>query len=255
MPRLQITRVALVLCLAMAAGGNLRAGPPYLTDDPVPVDFHSWEFIFFATGDQSPGENSVAAPAFELNYGAAPDLHLHFGATVADVSEGGTGWKSGIGDSEFGIKYRLVDETESRPQLSFYPAVELPTGDGARDLGNGRTWYRLPVWLQKSSGAWTIDGGGGVALNPAPGQSNYGFLGCCLQRDMGKFLTLGAEVFWQGPGQPDRRGFTVLNAGGTLKFTDALSLLFSGGRSIAGDRQVVWYLGLDWTWGPPVNGK
>src|ERR1035438_4677913 len=100
------------------------------------------------------------------------------------------------------------------PQIGIFPLAELATGDGARGLGNGRTWYQLPVWAQKSWGPWTTYGGGGVVLNPAPSQRDHGFAGWLVQRDIGQHLTLGTELFWQGAETAGGRGSVIANAGG-----------------------------------------
>lgn len=248
-------RTVAACVLVLGCGLGLHAGPPFLTDDPAPVDLHHWEFYLFGQGDRTAGDNAVVAPAVEFNYGVAPNTQLHLVAPVTTVSATGSGRVSGYGDTEFGVKYRFIEETDSRPQVGIFPMAELATGDAGRALGNGRTWYRLPLWVQKSWGPWTTYGGGGVAFNSAPGQRNFGFAGWLLQRDFGKRLTLGAELFRQGADTTDGRGFTVANAGGTFKFTDDFNLLFTAGHSISGERHVIWYLGLYRTWGPAEGRK
>ena len=126
--------------------------------------------------------------------------------------------------------------------------AELPTGDASRGLGNGRTWFGLPIWLQKSWGPWTTYGGGGAALNSAPGQRNYPFGGWLVQRNFGKHLTLGGEIFAQGPDTDSDNGFAALNFGGFYNVTEHFSLLFTGGHTVAGDRHTLWYFGLYGTW-------
>ncbi len=243
-------RVALVSTLALLVSAALHAGPPFLTDDPEPVDLHHWEFYVFGQGDRTSDANAIAAPALELNYGIASNTQLHLVAPIAHVSGPGTSWTSGYGDTELGIKYRLLDETDTRPQIGVFPMAELATGSRGRGLGNGRTWYRLPVWMQKSWGPWTTYGGGGAALNSAPGARNYGFGGWLVQRDLGKYLTLGGELFGQGPDTDGGRGFLAANAGGYVKVSDNFNVLFSAGHSLSGERHFLWYLGLYWTWGP-----
>ena len=239
---------ALFLSLATVAG--LHAGPPFLTDDPEPVDLHHWEFYVFGQGDRTGDYNSISAPAIELNYGIAQDTQLHLIAPVANFSSLGSEWASGYGDTELGIKYRFIDETDACPQVGIFPLVELSTGNSARGLGNGRTWYQLPVWVQKSWGPWTTYGGGGVVLSSSVGPRNHGYAGWLVQRDIGQHLTLGAELFQQAADAAGGPSSTVANAGGYLKFTDNFNLLFSLGRSISGERRTVWYLGLYWTGGP-----
>jgi hypothetical protein len=245
-----VRKLALVLFFAFALCGRLVAGPPFLTDDPVPVDYRHWEFYLFATGDRTSSTNTISGPAMELNYGVAPDTQLHLGIPVANVSTAGQSWASGLGDAELGIKYRFLQETDTRPQISVFPQAELPTGNASRGLGNGRAWFQLPVWLQKSYGPWTSFGGGGVALNSAPGQRNYGFGGWAVQRDLGPHFTLGAEIFHQGADTDADHGFTAANIGVYLNFTKNLSLLLSTGRNLAGDHHTLWYLALYSTWGP-----
>ena len=86
-------------------------------------------------------------------------------------------------------------------------------------------------------------------LNSAPGARNHGFAGWLIQRDIGKDLTLGTELFRQEADTTDSRGSTVANIGGYLKFTESFNLLFSAGHSLSGERHTMWYLGLYWTGG------
>ncbi|HVU33943.1 MAG TPA: hypothetical protein VHE61_10945 [Opitutaceae bacterium] len=248
-------RPVLLTALLLALCTGLRAGPPFLTDDPEPVDLHHWEFYVFGTGDRTSDGDAISAPAIELNYGALPNLQLHLVAPIANVSGPGVGWTSGFGDMEAGVKYRFVDETADRPQVGVFPMAEVATGSSTRGLGNGRTWYRLPLWIQKSWGPWTTYGGGGYAFNSAPGQRNYGFGGWLVQRDIGKYLTLGTELWSQGADTTDGRGFVAANVGGYVKVSDNFNILFSAGHTISGERHILWYLGLYWTWGPEEPGR
>jgi hypothetical protein len=233
----------------------LHAGPPFMTDDPETVDLNHWEFYVFGQADRTSDDDAVSGPAVELNYGILPNIQLHLIAPQANLSTSSAGWTSGYGDTELGIKYRFVQETDTLPQVGIFPMAELATGNSSHGLGNGRTWYRLPVWIQKSWGPWTTYGGGGAALNSAPGQRNSGFAGWLVQRDVGKYLTLGTELFWQGSDPTDGRSVVDANFGGYVKFTDDFNLLFSLGHSVSGSRNTVWYLGLYWTGGPPEKGK
>ena len=104
-------------------------------------------------------------------------------------------------------------------------------------------------------GPWTIDGGGGAVLNSAPGQRDYPFGGWLVQRDFGKHLTLGGELWAQGRNTDTDRGFAALNFGGDYNFIKHFSLLFSAGHSIADDNNFLWYFRLYWTWGPEKSSK
>jgi hypothetical protein len=167
---------------------------------------------------------------------------------MTTVGGGGTPAVSGLGDVEFGVKYRFLHETNWWPQIGIFPMVELPTGNADRGLGNGRAWVRLPLWVQKSFGPWTTYGGGGAAFNSVSGQRNYPFGGWLLQRDFGEHLTLGGEIFAQGAAAESDKGFAVVNFGGSYNINEHFSLLFSAGHSIAGDEHTLWYFGFYGTW-------
>jgi hypothetical protein len=236
--------VGLNLILAMRA----FAGPPFLTDDPEPVEYQHWEAYLFTLGDRSGSQYAVEGPAVEMNYGVLPDTQLHLILPMTTVGGGGVPTVSGLGDTEFGIKYRFVHETNGWPQIGIFPFVELPTGDASRGLGNGRTWFQLPLWAQKSWGPWTTYGGGGEVLNSAPGMRNHPYGGWLLQRSFGEHLTLGNELFAQRQDTEKDKGFAALNFGGSYNANEHFSLLFSGGHSVAGDNHTLWYFALYWTW-------
>src|ERR1700728_2517962 len=70
-------KCALLLLLILGAGELWAQGPPYQTDDPVPVDLHHYEFYVFGSTDGTPVETDATAPAFEFNWGAIPRVQLH----------------------------------------------------------------------------------------------------------------------------------------------------------------------------------
>jgi hypothetical protein len=251
-------RLAAIAGAAIALGCpvSVRAGPPFLTDDPVPVDLGHFETYVFSQWDSSPGTSSnVTGPAVEFNWGFLPNLQFHVVAPFENAGVLRMPSAFGFGDSEVGIKYRLLEETKRRPQIGIFPMAEVATGDATRSLGNGRTWYRLPVWIQKSydEGRWTIDIGGGAAINGAPGQRNYGFGGFLVQRSLGLGLTLGAEVYTQGATAVGTTGTTFYNVGGYINPSEQFSILFSIGHSVTGQNHAVGYFGLYYTFPRPAQ--
>jgi hypothetical protein len=226
------------------------AGPPFLTDDPEPVPFKHWEAYLFSTIDAKPKQIDATGPAFEFNVGALPDLQVHLVVPFAYAAPADAPHAYGLGDIEFGLKYRFIQETDHRPMVGVFPMIEIPTGDADLGLGNGRAWWRLPLWLQKSWGPWTTYGGGGYVINSAPAQRNYPFGGWLLQRDLSKRLTLGGEIFAQGKSSDDISSSALFNVGGYFKITPNFLVLFTGGHSFAGGTHMVGYLGLYWTGGP-----
>jgi hypothetical protein len=248
-----------------AIGGRLlpaTAGPPFQTDDPEPVDYGHWEIIGFSTGTVVRGDTSGELPAVEINYGALPNVQLHVTVPVAFNSQSVTGTQFGYGDTQFGVKYRIIDPGADDwwPEVAVYPALDVPTGNTVRGLGAGVTHGFLPLWLQKNLGKWTTYGGAGYGINPGPGNRDYWFVGWQLQRQVTDHLALGGELFYQTAstsGGPGSVGFPVgskdtagFNLGGTYDFTENYHLLFSVGRGIRNattGNQLSYYLGLQWT--------
>jgi hypothetical protein len=225
------------------------AGPPFLTDDPEPVDYKHFEFYIFQTLNESLGSVTIQGPAAEFNWGALPEVQLHVIVPLTGIFGNGSN-VYGLGDTELGVKFRFVDETTGFPMIGIFPMAEIPTGNPNNGLGNGLTWYKFPLWIQKSWGPWTTYGGGGYALNAAAGMRNYPFGGWLIQRDLSNWLTLGGELFAQGQDMDTDQGFLAVNIGGQFNFSPNFSLLFSGGNSLAGQDTTVEYLALYWTWGP-----
>jgi hypothetical protein len=237
--------IAVLLCAPAAL-----AGPPFLTDDPEPVEFKNWEAYLFSTADHATDGLALQGPAVEVNAGALPNLQIHFTLPLAILRPESGPSHAGLGDAELGLKYRFLQESARRPQVGTFPIILLPTGNSNLGLGNGVVWARLPLWLQKSWGPWTSYGGGGYAINTAPGMRNHAFGGGLLQRDLNKWLTLGGEVFAQGADTFSSQGTTIGNLGGILKASEHFNLLFSAGHSLWGEPHTVAYLALYWTWGP-----
>ncbi len=243
-----VTYGLIIFVLALSAG-SATAGPPFMTDDPAPVDYKHSEFYVFSTYDKTKDGKNTAIPALEYNYGVLPDTQLHIVLPYVQSAPNGASSESGLGDVEVGVKYRFIQETETSPQIGIFPMAELDTGDSRKGLGNGKTWWRLPVWAQKSWGEWTTYGGVGYVINRAEGQKNYPFAGWLLQKDIGEKWTLGGEAFARDKDTVDGRGTAILNFGGYYKFTPDFNLLFSAGHSVSGENHTVAYLGLWWAWG------
>lgn len=153
-------RLAFSAC-AMVIAVPAMAGPPFQTDDPKPVDLHHYEFYVASQQTLTADGRSGTLPHFEFNYGALPNLQLHIMAPYAFSSPSGGPTQHGYGDTELGLKYRCVQETDNVPMVGIFPMYEAPTDNAARGLGNGAAQFFLPIWLQKSWGKWSSYGGGG----------------------------------------------------------------------------------------------
>jgi hypothetical protein len=226
MSRCQVFVPSLVLA-AMLFCDRAWAGPPFLTDDPEPVDFRHWEFYAASQWSAERHAASGTAPHIEVNYGALPNLQLHTIVPAVLSWSSGSAVQYGLGDIELGAKFRFVEEGESRPQVGIFPLVTLPTGSKDRGLGAGRAEALLPLWIQKSFGDWTTYGGGGLRF-AADGRAAV--LGWLLQRKLSDPVALGAEAYVTAPLNGDAAQ-VQLNLGTVIDFTEQHHLLLSAGPS------------------------
>jgi hypothetical protein len=230
---------------------SLLAGPPFFTDDPDPIHFRHWEFYVASAHTRNNLHYSGTAPQFEINYGFAPNAMLHvIAAANFDLPKGRT-LRYGLGDTELGLKYRFIEETEGRPQIGTFPHLEVPTGASSRGLGSGNVRAFLPIWIQKSWGDWTSYGGGGYCLNPGPGNKNYWWFGWEIQRDISKAVTIGAEIFSSTSSGKGESSTAAFNVGAILSLGVGSAALVSVGRDVRGPDTFFMYVAYYLTFGPP----
>lgn len=239
-----------------------QAGPPFQTDDPTPVDLGHYEFYIFGTVDGTPAELDPTGPAFEFNWGAIPNVQIHailpFGAALPSnnpvYAPGGTGPSTyGLTDTELGVKYGFIKQTKNRPQIGSFTMFEMPTGNSTKGLGVGRVWYKLPIWVEKEFGPWSLCGGVGYTVVPQTSYDNFLYGGFLVKREINKKLEMSAELFSharEGLAAAQTQASTMIDAGGYYHFkSPGLQLLFAYGHSIAGQTENYGYLGLYKTWG------
>ncbi len=222
------------------------AGPPFRTDDPIPIGFRHGELYLFSAAVADASGISGIGPAFEFNYGALPNVHLHLVMPLAFSKPKNGMLQTGYGDTELGVKYRFFEQTDVLPDIAIFPFVEIPTGDASRGLGNGKAQVYLPLWLQKDIGNWTIYGGAGHWVNPGEGNRNWDFSGLLVQYNFSSDLFLGMELFHQTPSTVGSQELTGLHIGGGVPIFLESQLIFSAdaGNGLTSYKHFAYYIGL-----------
>jgi hypothetical protein len=252
-------RPNLLAAAALLGTGMLQplafAGPPFVTDDPEPVEKAHGEFYVATQDVWNDDGGSGTLPHFELNYGPVQNVQLHVLAPLAwnRPAEGGA-MEYGYGDTEIGVKWRFIQEDtlfKGCPQVGTFPLVELRTGSTPRGLGEGETRAVIPIWLQKSWGQagreWTTYGGGGYWFNPGDGNKNYWFTGWEIRRQVTQGLAIGGEVYHTTSAKVGPPAQTAFNLGGILDVSEQWHLLFSAGRDFQGPNRLTLYLAMQLT--------
>jgi hypothetical protein len=233
-------RGAGALLAALALAGNhapAQAGAPFQTDDPDTVATGHYEALLFYQQTLAADGRSGVLPGLELHYGAAPNLELDLVAPIGFHAPPGKPAERGYGDTVLALKYALIRETETTPQVGFVPKLDLPTGNADRGLGSGGSAWFLPVWLQKSNGNLRTYGGGGYWVNRGSGNRNYWFVGWEAEYRLSDHWLAGAEVFHTTPQTVEQRPSTGFNVGGSYTLSDRGQLLFSFGKGLSNAKQ------------------
>jgi len=236
--------LCVLFCAALSTTAS--AGPPFKTDDPEPVDLRHWEFYLASVGQYAASASSATLPHIEVNYGAFPNVQLHVVAPMGFVrTSGSTAY--GYSDTELGVKYRFLEESDASPQVGVFPLVEVPTGDREKQLGEGSMQAYLPLWLQKSWGKFTTYAGAGYWISPGTGNRNSVFSGWEAQYDFSGTFTLGGELYYQSPVTEGGLSTSGFNVGGFINFGEHDHILFSVGHSFSGGSVTTAYLGFQYT--------
>jgi len=221
----------LAACLACAGVTSAHAGPPFLTDDPDPVDRGHAEINLIGQGTRSAGGLGESLSG-ELNVGCADQVQCHVAVPLARDRPAGAAAQTGLGDIEFGAKVRFVDRPDDGWSAATYPTVFLPTGNARRGLGNGRAQLLLPLWVQRAIGSWRLDAGASLLVNPAPGARDVRYVGVLAQRAFGERLSVGAEVFHRSAPAVGETSSSGFNLGAIVALARDQNLLLSVGRGL-----------------------
>lgn len=245
-----LTTLGMVFFQLVSGPMNAWAGPPFFTDDPEPVPYKHGEFYIASQYIHARDNKSATLPHFEFNYGLLPNIHLHLLTPLQYIKSEGRDSQYGYGDTEFGIKFRFIQETEKMPMVGTFPLILFPTGDSDKGLGNGQAQYFIPLWFQKSWGSWSTYGGGGYWINQGEGNKNWWFTGWQVQREITEQFSLGAEVFHRTISYEGGEESTGFQVGAIINLTDNHHILVSAGRDFDGPNLFTAYLAYQFTFGP-----
>ena len=228
-------RVGAVAALWIAAAPyTASAGPPFITDDPVPTDLGHWEIYNFAALARVDGTTGGQA-GLDLNYGMFKDVQLT--AVLPLGYDSRAGRSVGLSNIELAAKFRVLHQVDGAltPDLAVFPRLFTPTG--GRRFGTGRAQLLLPVWAGKDFGPWSVFGGGGYEINLGAGNRNFWLSGIGVSRAVTKRLSLGVEAYHHTADSDDGAAFTGVNLGALYKLNDHWSLLGSGGPGVQNARR------------------
>ena len=243
---MRLLRIMSIALTAAALTTPVFAGPPFVSDDPQPTPYKSWEIYSFTSGTNT-RDGTAGEAGLDLNYGAAPDLQLT--ATLPAGFESATGGKfrTGLSNIELAAKYRFIHQADWGWDVAVFPRVFLPSVSA---VGDRNPSLLLPLWVQRDLGqGWSTFGGGGCLLAGVGSSQDACMAGWVLTRDLAKNLHVGAELFHQ-TGNAAAPATTSLGVGVTYDLNDTYHLLGyvrRGLQNTAETDRVSWYTGVLFT--------
>jgi hypothetical protein len=230
---------------------------PFFTDDADTTDKGKFHVEFYNEYDLLqralyPAKRQNTS-SLRLNYGVTKRLELDLNAPLIAIFNSKVSAHNpiGVGDTQFGVKYRFYDEKERSwlPALGVVFYVKVPTGNPRELLGSGGTDYWLYGIAQKTLTKRTkARGNAGVifAVNTSTGvlgiRTTNGHVFTAngsLVRDFTKRLKLGGELFGAVTNKLRfSKGQLEVQIGGNYVLTKQLTLAFGviGGRFPASPR-------------------
>jgi hypothetical protein len=235
---------ALVVAL-LGMSAHAQGGPPYVTDDPDTPGSGNWEINAAVTGAQNHQGWNLALPDLDINYGWGEHLQLKVDLNWASVQRVDGQRISGFGATDFGVKWRLLDQEQSGFSLSIYPqlSTNLVPSSAARGLiVDGRAFF-APVEVATEYGAFRLTAE--VGPNFIEHEPVAWLAGVIAVHSCGPNLECGFELHGA---LTDHQLLPLVNVGVRWQITKHAILLVAAGREFGSNAEdvdgFVFYLGI-----------
>ena len=202
MLRCRLRWILLAVVILVVSAPPINAQLPFFTDDADTTGKGKFHIEFSNEHDwlqrsSFPGLRQNTS-VFTLNYGLTDRFELGVNAPLIKILNdrpSRLGNPSGIGDIQFGVKIRLVDERDGlrRPAASVVFYLEAPTGSIRKQTGSGSVNYSLYGVAQKSLTKRTTGRvNGGILF---AGNTSTGLIG--IRTDRGQVYTANGSIVRQ----------------------------------------------------------
>lgn len=236
--RTLLTRLvtALQICVAclLVQPLPLRAqgGAPMITHDGGTPGNGHWEINIVAGGAGSGTAKSFYAPDIDLNYGIGRTMQIKLEVPYIWDNGGGGDWRTGVGNSTLGFKWRMRDDDPHGVGVSIYPHLDLHNPRSSsyeRGLVGPAPQLFIPLSLAHQIGAVAVNTELGYRL--VSGATDAMTLGFLLGGRPASRLELMGELFGTKSVAGDSHN-VLANVGTRFHFTPLFGLIASGGHTV-----------------------
>ena len=211
------------------------AGRPLDTEDTAVLDPGAGEFeagLDLSRG----GDGGVVGSRLAAAAGLLPGLEARIEASLVALDPPGQTWRTGVGDSLIGLKYRLLAESSCAPAVLLSAAARLPTGDDARGLGEGKPAVVALAVVSRRWGSLTLTANGGYVFAAGSRADDAVLAALAAEQQLAFGWTLVGEVFallgvWNAPDQVLARVGAARQLGPHLRLDGAVGTGLGSGNA------------------------
>lgn len=216
--------------------------PPMQTDDTDTPGPNNWEANLVMHADLAGSERRIEAPTLDVNYGLGDTLQFSYEVPYVFARQpqsdmGGAARlvnANGIGDSNFGVKYRFYDDKDAGLSFAVAPQVEFRTPGAGSSVSEGATSFILPVIVTQEFEHASITANAG--FETSAGEHRY-FASVGIGRRLTDRMAFLAEIVGTSLNAADEK-HALLNFGIRRKISDTQSISAAVGRDVyAGGNQ------------------
>jgi len=223
--------VTFLLGLGCPAALWAQGGPPYYTNDPATTGNRHWEINVAYMPFLFRGSSTSHTPDVDINYGIGDRIQLTYESAWLRVTEGDVP-KYGLGQDEFGFKWKFYDSEQKGFAMSSFPQLSInnPNDSAQRGITPEGASLILPVEFSKTLGSIHLNLELGYeAVQRGPD----GWLaGVVAGRDLSGKLEVDAELYGLGAFEGSGNQQTI-EAGARYKLGPPMVALLMAGRSVA----------------------
>lgn len=213
-----IGAMTLVLVLGPAAGA--WGGRPLDTEDTGTTEPGKADLELSGDYARNPEDNSWSVKGV-LSVGLRPRLEARIESALLLLEPEDQRSRAGIADSLFGVKYRLLDESDAFPAMLAGFTVRLPTGAERRGLGAADVDAGIVAVASKAVGPLTLTGNVGYTFVTRDRELDFWTLAASLDYRVAKAWILVGEVV-SAVGADRAADVAVLRAGAIYAVSDRL---------------------------------
>jgi hypothetical protein len=223
-----------LLLLFIGGAAFAQGGPPLVTDDPETPGDGKWEINLATIGSETFQHWDVDALDADINYGWGDHVQLKLDVPLTYAHDSGTGWKSGLGSVNAGVKWRFIDMGDEHGfNLSTYPQyLSGWSGYSKRHgLATNNPEFFLPVEFSTKSGEFEFTAEAGrnfVKREPDEWEAGVIASHSCFSEDVDCLVEV--HQTWV-----PHNSQTLLNFGFHWKLSESLIMLGAIGRDIGAD--------------------